>query len=141
AVVCEDGLAIWRDGIAFACAWPDTWFVGTPTALTADAASRGFTLRTAAERSFYFDDDNWTRFPELRTSAYQAVETRAWPRRVAALQAGQDIDFGDLTVIPTGLRKGTEVLTWQQITGLARGKDAVHIRSGQLTWAKVDLSY
>ena len=95
-----------------------------------------YVVQTWDGRSFVFTN-SLSHIKELGECIQQATFPIIWARNLAAVNAGQPVQFGTLTLNQAGLWNGNSGIAWSEVSGARVNNGRIHIkRAGRwLNWA------
>jgi hypothetical protein len=89
--------------------------------------------------AFNFNDQALDHLAQLSSTIQRKVTARLLPEAIAAVQAGQSLTFGRLTVSQAGLNEGRRSLAWPAVASveLEQGFVIIRRRSQRGDWARI----
>jgi hypothetical protein len=103
--------------------------------------SYNFKLQTThgSTLAFNFNDQAINNLAQLSETIQRKVTARLLPEAIAAVQAGQSLTFGRLTVSQAGLGEGRRSLAWPEVASvqLEQGFIVIRQRSQRGDWARI----
>jgi len=137
----EEGFVSIRQEQVFVCRWDEVASVFEGTIFANDACVRSCTVykRSGEEWTISNDTELISGFPRLVKAVIDETKRRLFPRMLAALEAGQSIDFGCLRLTPEGIVYNDRMLPWAELKSI-RCEDlgvGIEQRGAWVTWAAI----
>jgi len=137
----EEGFVSIRQEQVFVCRWDEVASVFEGTIFANDACVRSCTVykRSGEEWTIRNDTELISGFPRLVKAVIDETKRRLFPRMLAALEAGQSIDFGCLRLTPEGIVYNDRMLPWAELKSI-RCEDlgvGIEQRGAWVTWAAI----
>src|SRR5688572_17760259 len=119
-LVFEDGFVSFRPGETFVCRWDEIGWVTDQVSPTNHAfVIYGIVGKRSGEKWSVRNDQDRINVRRLFAIINEESKNRLVPQYLAALEAGQTVDFGDLSLSPAGVVHGEQVLPWEELKSIA----------------------